>query len=80
MDDKEKLELYKKALCILAGWVEEASIFYGPISRYHDKYENDITEKHLDCVEENMYIPLCEAKKDVAPIQQFQIDNVDKSI
>ena len=80
MTDKEKLELYKKALCLFVNWAEECGFGYDNIDDLSEKYKNELEEKNLGYIEGLMYIALREADDEVCDTFKKWIDFVDKLV
>lgn len=78
MTVEEKLELYKKALCLFVNWAEENDIGYDNIPC--DKYNEEIDDKGLGYIEGMMYIALKEAENERSELYDKWIANVDKAI
>ncbi len=77
MTEKEKLELYKKALCLFVNWAEENDIGYDNIPS--DKHNEEIENKGLGYIEGMMYIALKEAKNEHSELFEKWIANVDEA-
>ena len=78
MTVEEKLELYKKALCLFVNWAEENDIGYDNING--DKYQEELDNKGIGYIEGMMYIALKEAKNEHSVLFDKWIANVDKAI
>ena len=80
MTDKEKLELYKKALCLFVNWAEECGFTYSNIDDLFEKYKKELENKELGYIEGMMYIALREADYEVCDTFKKWIDFVDKLV
>lgn len=77
---EEKLELYKKALCVFVNWAEECDIGWDNFPDEISKYSEEIEQKGLGYIEGMMYIALREAKSENSDLFKKWIGNVDKAI
>lgn len=77
---EEKLELYKKALCVFVNWAEECDFGYDNIPDEYEKYKDELEQKKIGYIEGLMYIALREAKNEDCDLFKKWIGNVDKAI
>ena len=77
---EEKLELYKKALCVFVNWAEECDFGWENIPNATARYSEEIEKKGLGYIEGMMYMALREAKNEGCDLFKKWIGNVDKAI
>ena len=80
MTDSEKLELYKKALCLFVNWAEECDFGWSNLPDETAKYSEEIEKNNLGYIGGMMYMALREAENEACELYKKWIENVDKAI